>query len=109
MEYFEKVLLLAPERVTALRQVALEVPQLGIRLIVSTEDTNEAISVCGRAGGLACRSGGHLRALAGKPMKMVDCLSVRVRTAVENDADRLFDVAGQGQPGIILTDVGGHE
>ncbi|MEU9639397.1 SAV_2336 N-terminal domain-related protein [Streptomyces tendae] len=39
---FQKVLLLAPEVFTALRQVAMEGPRVGIHLIVSTDETNEA-------------------------------------------------------------------
>ncbi|MFI9334836.1 SAV_2336 N-terminal domain-related protein [Streptomyces althioticus] len=42
VEDFHKVLLLAPEVFTVLRQVAVEGPQLGIHLVVSTDDTNEA-------------------------------------------------------------------
>ncbi|MFC9121685.1 SAV_2336 N-terminal domain-related protein [Streptomyces sp. NPDC057067] len=42
VEDFQKVLLLAPEVFTVLRQVAVEGPRLGIHLIVSTNDTDEA-------------------------------------------------------------------
>lgn len=42
VEDFQKVLLLAPEVFTVLRQVAVEGPRLGIHLIVSTDDTSEA-------------------------------------------------------------------
>ncbi|GGZ39221.1 hypothetical protein GCM10010387_36660 [Streptomyces inusitatus] len=42
VEDFQKVLLLAPEVFTALRQVAMEGPRIGMHLIVSTDDTNEA-------------------------------------------------------------------
>ncbi|MFE6779919.1 SAV_2336 N-terminal domain-related protein [Streptomyces sp. NPDC057702] len=45
VEDFQKVLLLAPEVVTALRQVVVEGPRLGMHLIVSTDDTNEATLV----------------------------------------------------------------
>ncbi|MFJ4425602.1 SAV_2336 N-terminal domain-related protein [Streptomyces bobili] len=41
VEDFPKVLLLAPEVFTALRQIAVEGPRLGIHLIVSTNDTDE--------------------------------------------------------------------
>ncbi|MFI6893509.1 SAV_2336 N-terminal domain-related protein [Streptomyces sp. NPDC050256] len=44
VEDFQKVLLMAPEVFTALRQVAVEGPRLGIHLIISTDDTNEATS-----------------------------------------------------------------
>lgn len=41
VEDFQKVLLLAPEVFTVLRQVAVEGPRLGMHLIVSTDDTDE--------------------------------------------------------------------
>ncbi|MFE5710634.1 SAV_2336 N-terminal domain-related protein [Streptomyces sp. NPDC056501] len=44
VEDFQKVLLLAPEVFTALRQVAEQGPRLGMHLIVSTDDTDGALA-----------------------------------------------------------------
>ncbi|MGZ9934371.1 SAV_2336 N-terminal domain-related protein [Streptomyces sp. NC-S4] len=50
VEDFQKVLLLAPEVFTALSQVVVEGPRLGMHLIVSTDDTDEA-TITGLFGG----------------------------------------------------------